>query len=319
VTFTRVAVVGAGLIGGSLALRLHRLGADVVDVVVLDPDEQTRDLAGAAGLRSADLGPGRADLADRDLVVLAGPLTTLAATMVQVAAAAPSAVLVDVGSVKEPLARAAAQAGLAARYVGAHPMWGRETSGFAAASSDLMLGVTWAVARPAPDAVTAAEAVVRWLVTAYDARVVVLDADEHDRSVALVSHAPHVLAHLLLEALESGTAGPAAHLAAGSFRDATRVAGTHAERTRAMLGDNAEALGAVLDDLTDRLAAYRAALADPDPAVLGRRLRAVSDGAPTVRAPQLAWSPCPDLGALLRGGPATLIRAGADGLEQAPA
>jgi len=323
VSLARVAVVGAGLIGGSAALRLRDLGADVV---VTDPDPVTREQAAGAGLATADT--VGAELADRDLVVLAGPLPTLARALVEVAQAAPRAVLVDVGSVKQPLARAAADAGLADRYVGAHPMWGRETSGFGAASADLLRGVTWAVTRPAPAAVPAAGAVVRWLVASYDARVVVLDAAEHDRSVALVSHAPHVLAHLLLEAAEQGAgtalgtgagAGPAAHLAAGSFRDATRVAGTHPERTGAMLGDNADALGAVLDDLADRLAGYRAALADPDRSTLGARLRAVADAAPSVRAPETAWSRCDDLAPLLVAGPPVLVRGGAGGLEQAPA
>ena len=88
-TFARTAVVGAGLIGGSLALRLRDLGADVV---VVDPDAATRDAAAAAGLVVADEVPG-----DRDLVLLAGPLDVIVATLPALAGAAPDAVLVDVG------------------------------------------------------------------------------------------------------------------------------------------------------------------------------------------------------------------------------
>ncbi|WP_167736479.1 prephenate dehydrogenase/arogenate dehydrogenase family protein [Nocardioides sp. 1609] len=303
--FERVAVVGAGLIGGSVARRLHARG---VDVVVVDPDPGTRAAASAAGLAVADVLP-----ADRDLVVLATPLDALAVVLADAAVAAPDAVVVDVGSVKVAAARAAAAAGLAGRYVGAHPMAGTEQSGFEHSYPDLLVGVRWAVARgdgPVAD-------VVRFVVEVFGATAVVLDAAEHDRAVGLVSHAPHVLANALLELAERADEPTAAHLAAGSFRDGTRVAGRNAERTRNMLADNADALAGVLDDLVILLAHYRRELADPD--ALGARLQSVVDGSAPVRRPDADWRACPDLGVVLAAPGPVLVRAGAGGLEWAPA
>lgn len=303
--FARPAVVGAGLIGGSVALRLHARGHDVV---VCDPDPATLAAAADAGLRTAEVVP-----ADRDLVVLAAPLDVIVRALPAVAADAPEAVLVDVGSVKGTVRDAAAAHGLEARWVGAHPMAGTERSGFAHATADLLAGVSWAVTRGAGPVAD----VVRWVVDAFAATAVVLDPDAHDRSVALVSHAPHVLANALLEVVETAADPAAAHLAAGSFRDGTRVAGRDAARTRNMLADNAVALGPVVDELVALLQRYRREL--DDRVVLGDRLGRVTAAADVVRRPESRWAPCPDLDAALAGGDDLLVRAGVSGLEVAPA
>ncbi|MDO9457956.1 prephenate dehydrogenase/arogenate dehydrogenase family protein [Nocardioides sp.] len=301
--FTRVAVVGAGLIGGSIARRLVGLGAYVV---VVDPDPGTREAAAAAGLAVAETVP-----ADRDLVVLAAPLDVIVATLPGVAAAAPDAVLVDVGSVKGTVRDACRDHGLESRWVGAHPMAGTELSGFDHADPGLLVDVSWAVTRgPGPVA-----DVVRWVVDTFAATAVVLDADAHDRAVALVSHAPHVLANALLEVVERAADPAAAHLAAGSFRDGTRVAGRDPLRTRNMLADNAAALGPVVDDLVATLQDYRRDL--DDRAALADRLAGVTAGADAVRRPEPRWQPCPDLDAALAGDGPVLVREGVSGLESA--
>lgn len=302
-TGSRVAVVGAGLIGGSLALRLRDLGTDVV---VVDPDPATREAARESGLPAVETVP-----ADRDLVVLAGPLDVIVAGLPAVAAAAPDAVLVDVGSVKGTVRDACRAHGLEARWVGAHPMAGTEHSGFAHADAALLVGASWAVTRgPGPVA-----DVVRWVVDAFGATTVVLDVDAHDRSVALVSHAPHVLANTLLEVVTAATDPAAAHLAAGSFRDGTRVAGRDATRTRNMLADNAAALGPVVDDLIAALQTFRADL--DDRGALGDHLARVTAAAGDLRAGETDWRPCPDLDVALDGAGPLLVRAAADGLETA--
>lgn len=304
-TPTRTAVVGAGLIGGSLALRLRDLGADVV---VVDPDPATREAASAAGLAVAEDVP-----TDCDLVVLAAPLDVIVATLPVVAAAAPDAVLVDVGSVKGTVRDACRAHGLEGRWVGAHPMAGTELSGFAHADAGLLVDASWAVTRgPGPVA-----DVVAWVVDTFAATVVVLDADAHDRSVALVSHAPHVLANALLEVVTAAGDPAAAHLAAGSFRDGTRVAGRDPLRTRNMLADNAAALGPVVDDLVAALQTYRREL--DDAAALAEHLGRVSAAAGDVRERAVAWQPCPDLEAALSGSGVLLVRGGVSGLEVAPA
>jgi prephenate dehydrogenase len=296
--FERVTVVGAGLIGGSVVRRLAALGRTAT---VVDPA-----LAGAAG--AADAVP-----ADAELVVVAVPLAAMPSVLADVARQAPQAVVVDLGSVKGAVAAQAADAGLGTRYVGAHPMAGSEHSGFDHSSADLLVGATWAVTRgPGPVA-----DVARWVVETFGATVVVVDADAHDRSVALVSHAPHVLANALLQVVETADDPVAAFLAAGSFRDGTRVAGRDPDRTLAMLADNAAALGPVVDDLVALLQDYRADLADP--AALAARLAAVTERADAVRRPQPAWAPCPDLAEAVAADGPVLVRRGVAGLESAPA
>jgi prephenate dehydrogenase len=303
VRFSRPAVVGAGLIGGSVALRLHAQG---LDVVVVDPDPATLAAAAAAGLRTAEVVPS-----DRDLVVLAAPLHVIVRALPAVATDAPDAVLVDVGSVKGTVRDAVASHSLLSRWVGAHPMAGTELSGFAHADAALLVGASWAVTRgpgPVPD-------VVRWVVDTFEATVTLLDTDAHDRAVALVSHAPHVLANALLEVVEAAADPAAGHLAAGSFRDGTRVAGRDPVRTRNMLADNAAALGPVVDDLVALLQAYRREL--DDPAALTERLARVTAAAGVVRRPEPAWGPCADLDAALAEPGVLLVRAGAHGVETA--
>ncbi len=307
--FRRVAVVGAGLIGGSIVRRLHDLG---LDVVVVDPDPHVSAAAATAGLAVADDVP-----ADRDLVVLATPLDAMATAMVAVAATAPDAVVIDVGSVKVAAGEAAAAAGLTERYVGCHPMAGTELSGFEHSEVGLLVEATWAVVR-GPDA-PLTERVVSFLCTTFDATVVVLDAAEHDRAVALVSHVPHTLANALLELVEHAPDSPAArHLAAGSFRSGTRVAGGNAPRSLNMLADNAAALGPALDDVIALLQAYRREL--DDPVALRSRLTDVADRAHVVRTTAPAWTPCPDLVATLGSTDRPLlVRRRAAGFETAPA
>ena len=301
-TFARICIVGAGLIGGSVARRLAVLGADVV---VVDPDAATLEQAAAFGLATAAVVP-----ADRDLVVLATPLDALPAVMAEVAAAAPRAVVVDLGSVKQAPAGAAAAAGLVGRYVGVHPMAGTERTGFEHSAADLLVGATWAVTHDLdPDGAVAP--VVAWVAETFAATVVVLDPAAHDRSVALVSHTPHAVAHALLGVAEaSPDAALASWLAAGSFRDGTRVAGRNAARTANMLAENAAALGPVLDEVIAELVGLRADLAAPD--ALRARLDRVADAADSVRRAGTDFEPCPSLVDLIedsrRTGAAVAIR-----------
>ncbi len=259
-------------------------------------------MAAAEGFAVASQPP-----ADAELVVLAGPLDTFAATMAEVGAAAPTATIIDVGSVKVAPARAALAAGIADRYVGCHPMSGTELSGWASSDPELLVDVTWAVTHgtgPVAD-------VVAWVLEAFEATVVVLEASEHDRAVALVSHAPHAIANALLAVVESAETPSAALLAAGSFRDGTRVAGRNAARTFNMIIENADALAPALDAVIAELQAYRADLADP--AALRARVEQVSAAAESVRDPQLRWSRHDDLHAVVvesaASGRAVVVRA----------
>ena len=219
--------------------------------------------------------------------------------MAAAAEQAPHAVIIDLGSVKQAPAGAAAAAGLADRYVGVHPMAGTEHTGFEHSDPDLLVGVSWAVVHgPAESPVAQVAQVVAWVVEVFEATVVVLDAAQHDRSVALVSHAPHAVAHALLAgAVAAPDLAVARWLAAGSFRDGTRVAGRNAVRTHNMLVENAESLGPVLDDAIAELSALRDDLADP--VALRARLSAVVEGAGAVRDLAPDFEPCDALAELL--------------------
>lgn len=255
-----VGVVGLGLVGGSLARLLAARG---VDVVATDVAPATRAAARAAGLTVADDLAGLC--AERpDLVVLAVPLRAVHATAAALrdeldrraeGSEAWDPTVTDVGSVKGQVRAAVTAAGLGARYVGAHPMAGTERSGFEASSVGLLDGAPWAVTVAAPEPPGGAGvrpgggaatdprrlAQVLGLVTGPLAGTAAVVTDErHDESTALVSHVPHVLATQLLNAVAGAPVRDVAlGLAAGSFRDGTRVAHTDPARTEAMVTANA--------------------------------------------------------------------------------
>ncbi|KAB1939806.1 prephenate dehydrogenase/arogenate dehydrogenase family protein [Micromonospora sp. ALFpr18c] len=264
----RAAVVGTGLIGGSVLLRLADAGLDVAG---WDPDPATRERARASGVAAPDT--IEQAVADRDVVFLCGPLPTLPRTLARVAAAtAPGCVLTDVGSTKSEVTEVAARLGLLDRFVPGHPMAGAESTGLSAASPRLLAGAAWVLC-PAPGAATNA---FRWLtgllVEVFDARVVPMSAPTHDSAAALASHVPHLLAGALAGAAERAPLRDAVlALAAGSFRDGTRVAGTPAERTANMLLGNRERVLHELTEVTAFLDALGAALRAGDAAALTAR------------------------------------------------
>ena len=193
------------------------------------------------------------------LVVIAVPMTAVDPALAAVAEHAPDCSLTDVVSVKAEMAAAVARHGLSARYVGGHPMAGTNESGWAASDVALFRDAVWVVGTDAGADPTVWSQVAQ---LALDCGSVVVPAEsvEHDRAVARISHLPHVLAEALAQ---SGAAGGdlALGLAAGSFRDGTRVASTTPDLVRAMCEANADALLAALDETLEVLQTARAALA----------------------------------------------------------
>ncbi|GGL04864.1 prephenate dehydrogenase [Mangrovihabitans endophyticus] len=253
----RLAVVGTGLIGGSLLLRLHQAGHEVIG---WDPRAETRDLGRSWGLRFAD----RLDeaVADRAVVFLCGPLVALPEILSEVAkATSDDCVVTDVGSTKLGVTEAARQAGLGHRFVAGHPMAGTENAGLASARPDLLVGAPWVLCPdPAVDPVRY-RALVTLVTDVFEARVAPMEAGFHDEVVALSSHVPHVLAGALAGAVaRSPVREGVLSLAAGSFRDGTRVAGTPSARTADMALQNRRAVlrqinlvRSVLDELAGNL------------------------------------------------------------------
>lgn len=253
-----VCVLGLGLIGGSLLRAAVAAGrtawgynrsAGPVEEARADGYDADSDLT--AVLRRA---------AETDAVlVVAVPVPALDAVLGQIAVHAPGCTLTDVVSVKGAVRDAVAGHGLGARFVGGHPMAGTSQSGWSAGDGELFRDAVWVVtAEDGTDPVSWTR--VADLALDCGAVVVPADPDEHDSAVARISHLPHLLAEALAVTAASG-GDLALALAAGSFRDGTRVAGTAPDLVRAMCEANAEALTVALDEALELLTAARTALA----------------------------------------------------------
>jgi prephenate dehydrogenase len=274
-----VRVVGTGLLGASVGLGLSASGARVL----------LADVSPTALALARDLGAGTPAGGGEavDVVVVAAPPDVTAAVVAEELKAHPDAVVTDVASVKAGVLHALRDAGAdLTRYVGSHPMAGRERSGAVAARGDLFLGRPWVVSPP-PDGDPAALTAVRRLALALGAVPVVLAADEHDDAVALVSHVPQVAASLVAARLRHAP-DHAVALAGQGLRDVTRIAGSDPALWAQILAANAAPVARVLrelrDDLDGVLAALEALAQEPadgaTPAVgaRGAVARAVADG-----------------------------------------
>lgn len=254
-----VCVIGSGLIGGSLL----RAAADAGRITWgSSASESTAAEARADGFDvTTDTDAALRRAADADaLVVLAVPLPALPAVLRRVDAVAPTVRLTDAVSVKVAVADAVLRHAPRARFVGGHPMAGTSQSGWVAGSAELFDGAAWVVAADdgLDPAVWRDVAELAW---ACGARVVPAAADEHDLAVARISHLPHLLAAVLAATGAGGSDELALSLAAGSFADGTRVAGTRPELVLAMCEGNRDALLAAVDDALGRFGAMRGSLA----------------------------------------------------------
>lgn len=252
--FNRVAVLGLGLIGGSL---LHAVRQAGMEVVGYDVDPTTAAAAGASGFPIA---PSAADAVHgADLVVLGMPLTGLDDALCELSGRLePAAVLTDVGTLKAPVQRAVAAYGLDGRFVGGHPLAGTEESGWAAADPMLFRDAPWTLTVERDTDLDAWIALAA-LVCDLGARPVPVSVADQDAAVARVIGLPHVLAEALaLTGLAGGPLGLS--LAAGSYRSGSRVARTRPELVATWCDDN-PALVTALDDVLERLTRARAELA----------------------------------------------------------
>lgn len=228
-------VLGTGLIGGSLLRAAAGAGFDAWGYNRSEPGAQA---ARADGFDvTGDLLGVLTRAADTDAtIVVAVPMPAVDHILTEVSAFAPRCTLTDVVSVKAPVAAAVHKHGLSARYVGGHPMAGTSESGWAATDPGLFRGAAWAVGVDEGTHPEPWTRVVR-LALACGSVVVPVVADEHDSAVARISHLPHVLAEALAIAGDGG-GELALGLAAGSFRDGTRVAGTAPGLVRAICEPN---------------------------------------------------------------------------------
>ena len=258
----KVAVIGVGLIGGSIGLAAaRRAGAEVCG---FDPHAGVGERAlslGAIGTRAVDVPSA---VAGADFAFVAVPVGALAQTVRQVlASAGPQCVVSDVGSTK----RVVADAGADERFIGGHPLAGAETAGLQNAREDLFEGATWYLTPARGSTAGVLYERLHRLLTAIGARPTAIDADAHDRLLASVSHLPHVLANILVAQATSalGSEQPLRMPAVGpSFRDATRVAGSNSAIWIDIYMSNRDALTEAIDAFGAHLSELRAALAAGD-------------------------------------------------------
>jgi prephenate dehydrogenase len=226
------AIVGLGLVGGSLARALTRAGYRVVGV---DRPPVIRRALRARAIAAGDSLEGAAR--ETGLVVLAAPPSANRRLLARLARSGPTSLVVtDVTSVKAPICREAARLGVRG-FVGGHPMAGTERSGFAASSARLFQGRPWILVTDgaSPGAVSR----VRALVRAVGARPVVMTAAEHDRTMAFLSHLPQVMAWALDEAVRGDRVAARHRAAAGpAFADMTRLARSPRPLWRQILTEN---------------------------------------------------------------------------------
>jgi prephenate dehydrogenase len=254
----RVAVVGVGLIGGSVALAAReRAGATVL---AWDADPSALQAALHRGAADRAAGSLADAVADAEVAFVAVPVGALSATVAEVLAAAPAGcVVTDVGSTK----RAVRSAHVDQRFVGGHPLAGAETAGIEHARSDLFAGASWYLTPTENTSGLLYERLHR-LLSSFGARPAAIDADTHDTLLALVSHLPHVLANVLVTQAAGNLGGERLPAVGPSFRDATRVAGAPSRIWTDIYLSNRDALAAQLDATVQRLEEIRAALSRGD-------------------------------------------------------
>ena len=250
-------VLGLGLIGGSLMRAAAAAGREVFGYNRSVDGVQAARFDGFDASASLDETLRRAS-ASEALIVLAVPMPALAQMLDHVRATAPNCPLTDVISVKGAVLQSVHDRGLTGRFVGGHPMTGTAHSGWAAGTADLFVDAPWVIA--VDDHVDAdVWTQVMHLALQCGSFVVPVRSDEHDAAVAAISHLPHLVAEAI--AVTAADVPMAFALAAGSFRDGTRVAATAPDLVRAMCEANGEPLRDALDRTIDLLTQARDGLA----------------------------------------------------------
>jgi prephenate dehydrogenase len=253
-----VCVLGLGLIGGSVLRAAVDGGRRAWGASASETDTERAAADGFTAYPSVTEALRAAAEADA-LLVIAVPMPAVDEVLGLIATHAPNCLITDVVSVKRPVADAVERVVPGARYVGGHPMAGTAESGWAAGSAELLRGAAWVVG------VEEETELDDWLEVAdlaltCGAEVVPAGLDEHDAAVARISHLPHLLAAVLASVGADG-GSLALALAASSFADGTRVAGSRPELVRAMCEGNRDALLDAVDDALGRLGAARGSLA----------------------------------------------------------
>jgi prephenate dehydrogenase len=257
--FDTIAIVGLGLIGGSLALAIRERWSACRIIGIDRQPVQAHALGSGAIDRGVDTIAAAGPV---DLIVLAAPVRQNVRLLAEAAAhASPHTLITDVGGTKQDIVLAARSLPNPRAFVGGHPIGGAAHGGFGFARPDLFKSRPWIFT---PDEVTpeSAVAIMSKLVSGLGARPVVIDAARHDRLMAFVSHLPQLAASALMAASGEGAQADGLRMAGRGLLDTTRLASSPADVWRDICGVNADAIGDALDALIEKLTAMRNGLRD---------------------------------------------------------
>jgi prephenate dehydrogenase len=249
----KVAVLGVGLIGGSIGLAAGR--REDTEVVGFDPESGNLDRALELGALDSAAGSVAEALSDADLAFCAAPVRALPGLVREaIASSGAETAVTDVGSTKRELVAGLAGIEGAERFVGGHPLAGAETAGVANARPDLFEGARWYLT-PTPATSGVHYDRVQRAVAELGARPAAIDAVAHDRMMATISHLPHVLANALASTAAQALGADAERLpeVGPSFRDATRVAGANPAIWTDIFAANREGVADEIDAIVARL------------------------------------------------------------------
>ena len=259
---TRVAIIGLGLIGSSIA-RAIKERLPQVTVTGHDANAEVRGIAGELGLCDMIVDDPVAAVADADLVILAVPVGRMADAAVAIAPGLkPEAIISDVGSSKAGVAEALAKALPDHAVIPAHPVAGTENSGPAAGFSTLFEG-RWCIVTPGAGASDDAVTAVTSFWQALGAKVETMDAAHHDMVLAVTSHLPHLIAYTIVgtaSELEEVTESEVIKYSAGGFRDFTRIAASDPVMWRDVFLANKDAVLATLQRFNEDLTVLQQAI-----------------------------------------------------------
>jgi prephenate dehydrogenase len=273
----KIAVLGVGLIGGSIGLAARkRLDAEVAGFD-RDPERVERAIELGALDRGAETVAEA--VAGAELVFCAAPVGALRGLIAEaLAASGPETVVTDVGSTKRALAEALAGEPGAARFIGGHPLAGAETAGVENARAEMIEGARWYLT-PTGDSSGIAYSLLQRTLADLGARPQAIAPEVHDRVMAVVSHLPHVLANVLVREAAAALAEESERLpeVGTSFRDTTRVAGANPAIWGDIFDSNREAVAAEIEATIERLREAAELIRAGDAAAVAEWHRAAGD------------------------------------------
>ncbi|MFQ5879112.1 MAG: prephenate dehydrogenase [Dehalococcoidia bacterium] len=270
----RIAIVGLGLIGGSLGLALKAAKLPNVEIVGYDKDSSAMSKARKMGAVDKTAWTLRSAVEEAGMLIIATPVFAIRQVMEEVGEVLrPDCVVTDTGSTKAAVIRWAYEIlPPPVSFVGGHPLAGKEKSGIEAAEATLFQERPYCLI-PAPAASESAVRVVNGLISAVGARCVFVDAEEHDQYVAAISHVPLILSVALFTLVRDSASWPdMANLASSGFRDFTRLTGSDPTMSHDICLTNRQALSHWLDRFTGELSQYRELLQEGHEGDLFQRL-----------------------------------------------